>query len=164
MFEFLKKYEGGSFYFTLGDDLRIQCKENVSVDVCCGVYIVYGYDGEKEEVVYIGSSGHVDEDNKLIPRKGGLRRRIYGRQNSKSGEPLFRNILWPQLMGNSINKLKIVWYNTEGDNPLLVEYCLILQFLIQYHKFPLWNNELKISSRSKESLDSFISDNVVEFL
>lgn len=164
MFEFLKDYKGGSFYFTPGDDLKIKCKENVSIDVRCGVYIVYGYNGEKEEVVYIGSSGHVDKENQLISRIGGLRRRIYGKQKSISGKYLVRNILWPQLMGNSINKLKIVWYNTKEDNPLLVEYCLILQFLIQYHKFPLWNNELKISSRSKESLDTFISDNVVEFL
>ena len=83
MFEFIKKYSNGSFSFGIEDNLKAKCMEiqYENIDKCCGVYIVYGYPKDKgdKEIVYIGSSGHF-EDNRPIPRKGGLRRRLYGRQ------------------------------------------------------------------------------------
>ena len=74
MFEFIKKYSNGSFSFGIEDNLKAKCMEiqYENIDKCCGVYIVYGYPKDKgdKEIVYIGSSGHF-EDNRPIPRKGG---------------------------------------------------------------------------------------------
>lgn len=172
MFELLEKYKDdkGCFVFTPGNNLKEKCiasfpHSDVYID-CCGVYIVYGYKGDKKEVVYIGSSGHMDEENKPVPRKGGLRRRIYGRQKSESGEHIFRNELWTDLMSKQgINKLEIFWYTTgEVDNPLLVEYCLILEYVICYKRLPVWNNELKLDGRLKGDLEKYIESNTIEAL
>ena len=87
MFEFIKKYSNGSFSFGIEDNLKAKCMEiqYENIDKCCGVYIVYGYPKDKgdKEIVYIGSSGHF-EDNRPIPRKAdcegdftGGRRMIY---------------------------------------------------------------------------------------
>ena len=59
----------------------------------------------------------------------------------------------------SINKLRICWYN-----PLIVEYCLILEYLVRNKRLPAWNNELKLDSRLKNDLEIFIKDNNIEFL
>lgn len=172
MFELLEKYKDnkGCFVFTPGNNLKEKCiasfpHSDVYID-CCGVYIVYGYKGDKKEVVYIGSSGHMDEKNEPVPRKGGLRRRIYGRQKSESGEHIFRNELWAGRMAKQgMTKLEISWYNTgKVDNPLLVEYCLILEYVIRYKRLPAWNNELKLDSKSKGDLEDFINHNNIEVL
>ena len=96
----------------------------------------------------------------LVHRQGGLERRIYGKQQKVS-----RGILWPKKMRElSINKLRICWYNTGDDNPLIVEYCLILEYLVRNKRLPAWNNELKLDSRLKNDLEIFIKDNNIEFL
>ncbi|WP_196052918.1 hypothetical protein [Bacteroides clarus] len=164
MFEFIKKYSNGSFSFGIEDNLKAKCMEiqYENIDKCCGVYIVYGYPKDKgdKEIVYIGSSGHF-EDNRPIPRKGGLRRRLYGRQKDDlSGELVFRSILWPRLMQrDSIHKLEICWYDTGKEhNPLIVEFCLILTYIICRKRLPVWNNELKLDGRSKNDFEQFVKE------
>ena len=53
---------------------------------------------------------------------------------------------------------------TQDDNPLIVEYCLILEYLVRNKRLPAWNNELKLDSRLKNDLEIFIKDNNIEFL
>ncbi|WP_418697298.1 hypothetical protein [Bacteroides sp.] len=164
MFRLLETYSHkGSFYFASDDNLRVKCKDADVPDNCCGVYIVSGYFGDKEIILYIGSSGHI-EDGKPKPRNGGLRRRIYGKQKD-SGKLVQRSLLWSDLMDRQhINKLKISWYNTELDNPLVVEYCLILEYVVRHKRLPAWNNELKLDGRLKEELEGFIIRNDIEIL
>ena len=152
-----------SFEFSPTDNLREKC--NAPND-CCGVYIVTAYFGDgKQEVVYIGSSGHIEGDE-LISRKGGLRRRIVGRQKDiESCKLTFRTELWPKLMTRQfISKLDISWYNTGEDNPLIVEYCLILEYIICHKRLPAWNNELKLNGQLKGELEKFITKNNIEIL
>ena len=159
MFDLSKIYVGGSFYFSSSDNLKTKCKEAKVPNDCCGVYIVYACCEDEESIVYIGSSGHM-KDGRLVHRQGGLERRIYGKQQKIS-----RGILWPKKMRElSINKLRICWYNTGDDNPLIVEYCLILEYLVRNKRLPAWNNELKLDSRLKNDLEIFIKDNNIEFL
>lgn len=157
MFEILENYDQqDNFEFTLVDNLKKQCN---APDDCCGIYIVYGYFGNKEKVIYIGSSGHI-KDGEAIHRKGGLRRRIVGKQQKTP-----RGKLWPMKMRElSIDKLKIHWCDTKEDNPLLVEYCLILEFVIQNKRLPLWNHELKLSRELKTEFELFVKNNNIESL
>lgn len=166
MFELLKKYKNqGAFDFLVDDNLKAKCEENSVPDGCCGIYVVYACLVGKEVPVYIGSSGHMEGDE-IIPRIGGLRRRIRGKQKDVySREDIPRGELWPKLMRKqSINNLKVVWSNTERDNPLIVEYCLLLEFVIRYKRFPAWNNELKLDGRLKGDLERFIESNNIEIL
>lgn len=164
MFKLLETYNHkGSFNFASNDNLRTKSKYADVPDNCCGVYVVSGYFGDKEIIFYIGSSGHI-EDGKLKPRVGGLRRRIYGKQKD-SGKLVPRSVLWPDLMDRQhISKLKISWYNTETDNPLIVEYCLISEYVVRYKRLPAWNNELKLDGRLKDELEDFIIRNNIEIL
>ena len=162
MFEFIKKYPNGSFTFHIKDNLKAKCMEiqYENIDKCCGVYIIYGYRNNNKEIVYIGSSGHF-ENNCPISRKGGLRRRLYRRQKDESSDNLvYRSILWPQLMEkDSIHKLEISWYDTgKDDNPLIIEFCLILTHIIYHKRLPIWNNELKLDRRSKNAFEKFITE------
>ena len=157
MFDFLNEYKKGNFEFDRTNSLRKVCNAPTE---CCGVYIVYAcYENGKEEIVYIGSSGHMIE-GKVLPRIGGLYRRIVGKQDG-----VLRGKLWPERMQNlSASKIKVYWYDTgKKDNPLFVEYCLILKFIIEYKRLPLWNNELKISMELKEGLNKFMMDKCVKF-
>lgn len=157
MLDFLNEYKKGNFEFDRTNSLRKVCNAPTG---CCGVYIVYAcYENGKEEIVYIGSSGRMNE-GKVLPRIGGLYRRIVGKQD---GVP--RGKLWPERMQSlSVEKIKVYWYDTgEKDNPLFVEYCLILKFIIEYKRLPLWNNELKISMELKEDLNKFMMDKCVRF-
>lgn len=166
MFELLKKYKNqGAFDFSVDDNLKAKCEENSVPDGCCGVYVVYACLVGKEVPVYIGSSGHM-EDNEVVPRIGGLRRRIRGKQKDVcSCKSTLRGTLWPKLMREqSISKLKVSWYDTEKDNPLLVEYCLILEYIVGYKRLPDWNNELKLNGQLKGKLEEFIAENQIEIL
>ena len=64
----------------------------------------------------------------------------------------------------SIFELEICWYNTENDNSLLVEYCLILESVIQNKRLPLWNSELKLSRELKGEFEDFVNNNNIECL
>ncbi|MCQ4810799.1 hypothetical protein NE571_12260 [Bacteroides sp. SL.2.06] len=163
MFDLLKMYENGAFYFKPGEDLKTKCMDSQIPKECCGVYIVYGFYGNEKKVMYIGSSGHLDENNKPKPRKGGLKRRIYGKQKNESGKLVYRNKLWPDLMGTSITKLEICWYNTGDDNPLNVEFLLLLEYIILYRKFPIWNKEIKLDKRLNVDLENFMKEKNISF-
>ena len=144
MFDLLNRYnKQGCLKFTIDDNLNRECEKAQIPDV----------------PVYIGSSGHI-ENGKTVHRKGGLKRRIIGKQQRT---PRWK--LWPEKMrALSICELEICWYNTENDNPLLVEYCLILESVIQNKRLPLWNSELKLSRELKGEFEDFVNNNNIECL
>lgn len=160
MFDLLNCYnKQGCLKFTVDDNLNRECEKAQIPNDCCGVYIVYGYFKGMKIPVYIGSSGHI-ENGKTVHRKGGLKRRIIGRQQKT---PRWK--LWPEKMrALSICELEICWYNTENDNPLLVEYCLILESVIKNKRLPLWNSELKLSRKLKGEFEDFVNKKNIECL
>ena len=115
MFDLLNRYnKQGCLKFTIDDNLNRECEKAQIPDDCCGVYIVYGYFKGTKVPVYIGSSGHI-ENGKTVHRKGGLKRRIIGKQQKT---PRWK--LWPEKMrALSIFELEICWYNTENDLSLI---------------------------------------------
>ena len=107
MFDLLNRYnKQGCLKFTIDDNLNKECEKAQIPDDCCGVYIVYGYFKGTKVPVYIGSSGHI-ENGKTVHRKGGLKRRIIGKQQKT---PRWK--LWPEKMrALSIFELEICWSN-----------------------------------------------------
>ncbi|MEG1402364.1 hypothetical protein [Bacteroides sp.] len=166
MFDVLKKYDtNGVIEFDVSDSLNKKCRDSRIPKHCSGIYIVNALSDGREEIVYIGSSGNITGGQKE-KQAGRLGKRIIGKQRDLiSGKLVRRNILWPQLMEQQfIDHLKVSWYSTDADNSLIVEYCLLLEFVIRHKRLPIWNNELKLSGQLKGELEEFIVKNNIETL
>jgi hypothetical protein len=136
----LDKYKvNGRFSFKQGEILKDVC--NAPRDGS-GVYIVYISLTKEKEIVYIGSSGKIQNDGSMKTRKNGLYDRIVnGKQFSN-----VRYISWPIKMAkDSIQSLDVCWYITYtddiGDIPAYVEAVLIQRFYGLHQRLPRWNNE-----------------------
>ena len=92
MFDELSEYKTNDHFFFKGDD---------SLDKVCnapkdgsGVYLIYALAHGRIELIYIGSSGKMQNDGKLKQRNGGLYDRIV---NGEQFEQI-RKISWPKKM------------------------------------------------------------------
>ncbi|MGD9488915.1 MAG: hypothetical protein AB7W47_12890 [Calditrichaceae bacterium] len=141
MFDELKKYQNnGHFIFTKDDNLTDVCNAPKNKS---GIYIVYELKNGKIELVYIGSSGKVQNDGKIKHRNGGLFDRIV---NGHQFGDIPRKKSWPQkLEEENIEALDVYWYDTfnnkAADIPLYVEAKLIQKFFELYGHLPRWNKE-----------------------
>ena len=97
------------------------------------------------ELVYIGSSGKVQNDGKIKHRIGGLWDRIVnGHQFGKTP----RKISWKnKLIDENIDALDIYWYDTfnseNRDIPIFVEATIIQRYFEIHGHLPRWNKEKK---------------------
>lgn len=148
MFDFLKKYEvNGSFAFDEHKKMRTEC--NVPKISACGVYIIK----IEGRIYYIGCSG---ESNK--PREDGLYGRIV------RGKRFNKRTLGLVVKEEHLNNLEIEWYITNADKVELVEYCLLLEFVLRNKRLPEWNNELKLKQNLKIEFENFVIENNINFL
>lgn len=132
------KNSSGNFTFTLNDSLRKICN---APDNSCGVYIYTMEQEHKEVPIYIGCSGEII-NGEPHPRYGGLKRRIYGKQ-----EGIQRDIFYKEVMKKrGIGQLKVYWYDTGNKDPEFIEYQLILKFILHYHELPAYNKKLEKKS------------------
>jgi hypothetical protein len=116
MFDILEKYENtGHFFFTTKDSLTKVC--NAPIDKA-GVYLVYSLRKGKIELVYIGRSGHVNDDGSLFIRKGGIKDRLV---NGKRDGLLRRKFWLNEMAKDSIEALDIYWYVTYDDKIMIVQ-------------------------------------------
>ncbi len=144
MFDELNKYqEWDHFFFKASDNLNKIC--NAPTDKS-GVYLVYALKDGKIELVYIGRSGKVGSDGKIIVRSagiGGIKDRIVsGHQFGK----VARRISWPnQIKFEKIEALDIYWYITHNekyqDCPRILENKLIQKYVDIYGELPRWNKK-----------------------
>ncbi|MGD8590322.1 MAG: hypothetical protein PVG22_15965 [Chromatiales bacterium] len=136
MIDILKKYNNGSFNFSLGQSLGILCNAPKGLS---GVYIVYD-STRTDKPIYIGSSGRMLSNGVIEHRNDGLYGRIVnGKQFDKP-----RKISWPQKMQEQkINKLLINWYITFNGNiidiPKYVEAVLLQNHFDLFNELPAWN-------------------------
>lgn len=142
MFDELRKYSNTNhFFFKENDELDKVCNAPKNKS---GAYIVYELKNEKIELVYVGSSGKVQNDGKIKHRKGGLFDRIVnGHQFGK----ISRKVSWPlKMREENIKALDIYWYDTFNqetlDIPAYTEAVLLQRFLDINGKLPRWNKEL----------------------
>lgn len=142
MFDELIKYKNNNHFFF---------KENDRLDDVCnapknksGIYIVYELKNDRIELIYIGSSGKVQNNGDIKHRKGGLFDRIVnGHQFGK----IPRKKSWAQkLKDENIEALDVYWYDTfnneTADIPVYVEAIIIQRFFEVHGNLPRWNKEL----------------------
>ncbi len=142
MFDELTKYKNKNhFFFTKVDELEDVC--NAPKDKS-GIYLVYELKKGKIELVYVGSSGKVQNNGKIKHRNGGIYDRIVnGHQFGK----VPRKKSWKKkLIDEDIEALDVYWYDTFNleteDIPAFVEATVIQSFFELYGRLPRWNKEL----------------------
>jgi hypothetical protein len=140
MFDELEKYESnGHFFFSVGDELGQVCNAPKNG---MGVYIVFALKDGKIELIYIGSSGKVQQNGSAKIRKGGIYDRLVnGKQFDKP-----RKMSWKEkLLAEEIEALDIYWYNTFDENnsdiPATIEGLIIQRHFDIYGTLPKWNKE-----------------------
>ena len=48
-------------------------------------------------------------------------------------------------------------------SPLNVEFLLLLEYIILYRKFPIWNKEIKLDKRLNVDLENFMKEKNISF-
>lgn len=142
MFAELAKYENNNHFFYSSDqDLSDVCNAPKNAS---GIYLVYELKNGRIKLVYIGSSGKVQNDGQIKHRDGGMFDRIVnGHQFGK----IPRKKSWKQkLIDEDIDALDVYWYETVNkdvfDIPAFVEAQILQRFLEVYGRFPRWNGVL----------------------
>ncbi|MET6999449.1 hypothetical protein [Chitinophaga defluvii] len=145
MFDELKKYKNtGAFNFKTSESLKEKC--NAPIDKG-GVYLIYKIVGDKEVLIYIGSSGQRNKDGTLKIRKGGMKDRLVnGYHPHRFGEikRIKRHEAFPQQMqAANITELKFYWWVTyddiNSDFPTDVEAKLSKKYFEKFQKHPEWH-------------------------
>ena len=138
MFKELDKYKvSGKFTYKPGELLRDVCN---AIKDGSGVYVVCTSLIDESEIIYIGSSGKMQNDGSIQCRENGLYGRIVkGKQFDER-----RSISWPAKMKEEgIEAIDVYWYQTYTDEirdiPAYVEAVLIQRFFDLYKQLPRWN-------------------------
>ena len=141
MFDELKKYKNNNHFFVKPDsNLEKVCN---APKTGSGIYLVYELKRGKINLVYIGSSGKVQNNGKIKQGIGGLYDQIV---NGHQFGEIPRKISWIQKLNvEKIDGLDVYWYETFTkdiiDIPAFVEAILIQRFYEVNLRLPDWNNE-----------------------
>ncbi len=142
MFDELTKYKNNNhFFFTANEELENVCNAPKDKN---GIYLVYELKNGRIELVYIGSSGKIQNDGKIKHRTGGLYGRIINRHQFWE-IPIKKS--WKQkLINEKIDALDIYWYVTVDseniDIPFFVETTVMQRFFEVNGRLPRWNKEI----------------------
>lgn len=141
MFDELNKYKNNDhFFFTGKESLGEVCNAPKNKS---GVYVVYELKNGRINLVYIGSSGKVQNNGKINHGSGLFGTIVHGLQFGD----IPRKESWQQkVKDENIDALDIYWYDTFNsktkDIPVFVD-SLILQIFFEINgKLPKWNTEL----------------------
>ena len=132
-----------SFQFNCDENLNKQCNAPKTQG---GVYLVYEH--ASNQLIYIGSSGWVNQDGSFGLRKNGMWERIVNGdhefviQGTKQKDK--RKIIWPLKMNDDrIEQLRVDWFVTFNESirhiPAFVEATLLQQYFDKYNVLPRWN-------------------------
>ena len=141
MFDELKKYKTNDHFFVMKNSaLEKVCNAPKTTS---GIYLVFALKKGRIELVYIGSSGKIQNDGSIKHREGGLYDRIVnGHQFGK----IPRKISWlNKINEEGMDGLDVYWYDTFNnktkDIPAFVEAVIIQRHFDIYNKLPDWNIE-----------------------
>lgn len=137
----LEKYQlKGSFIFKHDSKLSDVCSIP-KINELAGLYLFY--DGDTNELLYVGISVRTNKEGKIVFRKDGLRGRFL---KGKQFGDFRRNSLPKQMQLEEIKSLKIHWYGTYHsqcfDHPRALEILILKAFLEENNKLPRWNKEI----------------------
>lgn len=126
------------FSFSVNDDLELVCN---APDAASGIFIVYAVEGEKNELIMVGSTGTIQNDGTLKSKNGGLFDKIVnGHQFAKTS----RKYSWSaQMKLENIEKLEVHWYETFNEKskviPTFMEGQILQNFFDENGTLPRWN-------------------------
>lgn len=135
MFEELKKYKNkGHFFFKNGDNLKEVSKD---VPEMPGVYYIIRLARGRVDLVYIGKSGTIQQDETFSDQL--LRGRINNKQEGIKRQKFFEQ----KMIEEKIDGLDIYWFVTmddkDNDLPGFVEGLLMQRYFEIYGHLPQWN-------------------------
>lgn len=136
MFDELKKYKtNGHFFFEKGNTLSQVCNAPEQP----GVYYILMLRKGKIQLVYIGSSGTINQKGKFSTQL--LRSRLNNKQDGRKRQPFFEEV----MLENEIDALDIYWFVTFDEKrqhiPAYVEALLLQKHFDIYGCLPLWNKD-----------------------
>ena len=134
MFDEVKKYKtNGHFFFEKGNTLSQVCNAPEQP----GVYYILMLRKGKIQLVYIGSSGTINQKGKFSTQL--LRGRLNNKQDGKKRQHFFEEI----MLENEIDALDIYWFVTFDEKrqhiPAYVEALLLQKHFDIFGCLPLWN-------------------------
>ena len=139
MFKELKKYKNqNNFTFNIENELSEVCNAPQDGN---GIYLVYDVSGDEKELVFVGSTGTIQNNGEIKLRVGGIYDRLV---NGQQFGKLSRRKAWPiQMKKENIENLEIHWYETFNENtkhiPTYVEGLILQLFLDKNNVLPRWN-------------------------
>jgi hypothetical protein len=139
MFDELTKYKNNNhFFFSSDQNLSNVCNAPKNAS---GIYLVYELKNGKIDLVYIGSSGKVQNDGQIKHRDGGMYDRIV---NGHQFGGIPRKKSWKQkLIDENIDTLDVYWYETVNkdvfDIPTFAESQILQKYFEIYRSLPRWN-------------------------
>ena len=141
MFDELKKFKTNDHFFVMKNSaLEKVCNAPKTTS---GIYLVFALKKGRIELVYIGSSGKIQNDGSIKHREGGLYDRIV---NGHQFGNIPRKISWlNKINEEGMDGLDVYWYDTFNnktkDIPAFVEAVIIQRHFDIYNKLPDWNIE-----------------------
>ena len=81
----------GCLDFTINSKLRQLSKE--IPEGLCGIYMYVLCNTDKEDILYIGCSGHIEKGEPVSKKKHGLRGRIYGKQEKTPRDKFYKEVM-----------------------------------------------------------------------
>ena len=139
MFKELKKYKNqNNFTFNIENELSEVCNAPQEGN---GIYLVYDVSGDEKELVFVGSTGTIQNNGEIKLRVGGIYDRLV---NGQQFGKLSRRKAWPiQMKKENIENLEIHWYETFNKKtkhiPTYVEGLILQLFLDKNGVLPRWN-------------------------
>ena len=137
MFDELNKYKNhGHFFLSPGENLR---EKSAGVPDLPGVYYIFKLARGKIELVYIGSSGTMQQEGNF------KKQFLYGRLNNKQDGLKRQQFFNQKMKEEDIDALDIYWFVTFDENhqdlPGYVEGLLMQRFYTTYGELPAWNKQ-----------------------
>ena len=139
MFKELNKYKHqNNFTYNIESELSEVCNAPQEGN---GIYLVYDVSDDIKELVFVGSTGTIQNNGEIKLRVGGIYDRLV---NGQQFGKLSRRKAWPiQMKKENIENLEIHWYETFNENtkdiPTYVEGLILQQFLDKNKVLPRWN-------------------------
>ncbi|MEX0649001.1 MAG: hypothetical protein WEA56_01475 [Balneolaceae bacterium] len=137
MFDQTNKYPNqGHFFFNPGDNLQNKSSE---VPDLPGVHYIMRLAGGSIDLVYIGSSGTVNQKGTLSNQS--LREELNNKQEGIKRQQFFEK----KIEAEKIDGLDIYWFVTFDENhqdlPGYVEGVLVQRYFEVYGTLPPWNKK-----------------------
>lgn len=139
----LEKYDRSDWFsFKPHESLEIKCNAPTNYS---GVYMIYSYRDNFEELIYIGSSGQM-RNGVLTTRQsglGGMKDRLVNGYHPKFGKIRRKKAFPEHMKQEGITQINIYWWvtwdETNKDVPTEIEGLLKNIYFTKHRRHPIWH-------------------------